>query len=260
MKNADQREPHRKLAAALSVGVHVAFVLVLVFGVSWKNRDASPVSADLWAELPTPNARPVPPAETPPPPPEPKPEPKPEPVKPAPAPKAEPAPKADIALKAKQEEEKRKQEEKKKREDEQKKKDEDKKKQDEKKKQDDKKKQQEQEKAQRDAAAAQKKAQAAQQAANAKAVGEAIDRIKAKVRSKVVQPPDLVGNPQAEFDVTLMPTGQVLNVKLTKSSGIPAYDSAVERAIYKADPLPMPSDTALLGQFRNLHLKFRPNE
>ena len=66
--------------------------------------------------------------------------------------------------------------------------------------------------------------------------------------------------PQAEFDVTLMPTGEVLNLKLTRSSGSSAYDSAVERAIYKAQPLPLPPDPTLFGEFRELHLKFRLHE
>jgi len=73
-------------------------------------------------------------------------------------------------------------------------------------------------------------------------------------------PPDLAGNPAAEFDVTLMPTGEVLNLKLTRSSGSSAYDSAVERAIYKAQPLPLPPDPTLFGEFRELHLKFRLHE
>lgn len=256
MKNADQREPHRKLAAALSVGVHVAFVLVLVFGVSWKNRDASPVSADLWAELPTPNARPVPPAETPPPPPEPKPEPKPEPVKPAPAPKAEPAPKADIALKAKQEEEKRKQEEKKKREDEQKKKDEEKKKQDDKKKQEADK-QRELVKQQAAEAKAQAKAQQAAAAAQKKKADAYGERIVNKIRPLIVNLPcEPLGDPEVDFAVTLMPTGELLtDPRLAKSSGSAACDQAVERAILRASPLPAPEP----GIDRRMTLRFWPN-
>ena len=59
------------------------------------------------------------------------------------------------------------------------------------------------------------------------------DRIRAKLRPNVVLPADLQGNPEAVFDVQLLPTGDVLAVKLKKSSGSRAYDDAVERAILK---------------------------
>jgi colicin import membrane protein len=49
-------------------------------------------------------------------------------------------------------------------------------------------------------------------------------------------------------------------VKMKKSSGVTVYDSAVERAIYKAQPLPLPSDASLHKDFRDLALKFRPKE
>ncbi|MDR3393295.1 MAG: cell envelope integrity protein TolA [Sulfuriferula sp.] len=86
------------------------------------------------------------------------------------------------------------------------------------------------------------------------------DRIKAKIRSKIILPDGLQGNPQARFEVSVLPTGDVMQVKLLHPSGQPAYDNAVERAILKASPLPMPPDPALVGEFRDLDLKFSPNE
>ena len=53
-------------------------------------------------------------------------------------------------------------------------------------------------------------------------------------------PPDIKGNPEAEFEVTQLPSGEVLNVRLLKSSGHTAYDAATERAIRKSSPLPKP--------------------
>jgi colicin import membrane protein len=58
----------------------------------------------------------------------------------------------------------------------------------------------------------------------------------------------------------VLPDGNVLGVKLKKPSGNPAYDNAVERAISRAQPLPMPPDPALLKDFRELNLKFRAQE
>jgi len=71
-------------------------------------------------------------------------------------------------------------------------------------------------------------------------------------------PPDIVGNPEARFDVVQLPTGEVIDVRLVKSSGVRAYDDAVQRAILKASPLPRPARPELFE--RSLELHFRPNE
>lgn len=95
-------------------------------------------------------------------------------------------------------------------------------------------------------------------AAQAKANGE-IDKykamIQAKIRSRIIMPPDLPGDPVVEFTVTLLPGGDVLAVALRKSSGYTAFDEAVERAIYLAKPLPLPPDPGLFNAFRSLDLK-----
>jgi colicin import membrane protein len=53
----------------------------------------------------------------------------------------------------------------------------------------------------------------------------------------------------------------VERVTLTNTSGQPLYDSAVERAIFKASPLPLPSDRQAAQKFREgLQLKFRPSD
>ena len=120
--------------------------------------------------------------------------------------------------------------------------------------------QQRQERQLRDLLAAQQ-ADAARKAASARAsaLGEYIGRIQAKVRGNWILPPDLQGNPEAIFLVTQLPTGEVLGEpKLLKSSGNPAYDDAVYRAILKSSPLPLPSDRALFS--RELKLTFRPRD
>jgi colicin import membrane protein len=55
-----------------------------------------------------------------------------------------------------------------------------------------------------------------------------------------------------------LPTGEVLTVRKRKSSGVAAYDDAVERAITKSSPLPQPDDRSLFQ--RQLELKFRPQD
>ncbi|MCP5243804.1 MAG: cell envelope integrity protein TolA [Burkholderiales bacterium] len=96
--------------------------------------------------------------------------------------------------------------------------------------------------------------QAAARAQVASEIGKYKAMILAKIKSRIVMPPDLPGNPVTEFNVTLLPGGDILDVRLRKSSGYPAFDSAVERAILLSKPLPLPPDPALFNEFRNLHV------
>jgi TonB family protein len=72
------------------------------------------------------------------------------------------------------------------------------------------------------------------------------ERIGTRIRSKVMIP------------LTIIPGGEVLALKLKKSSGYRAYDEAVQRAIYAAAPLPVPSDPTLFQHLRELNLVFIP--
>ena len=81
-------------------------------------------------------------------------------------------------------------------------------------------------------------------------------KIKSKIRSNVVLPPGLQGNPEAIFEVNLLPTGEVLNVRLKRSSGVASLDAAIERAIFKSSPLPKPDDPSVFQ--RDLEIKYRP--
>jgi colicin import membrane protein len=70
-------------------------------------------------------------------------------------------------------------------------------------------------------------------------------RVAAAVRPNVVFPDaDLVsGNPGAEFDIKLAPDGTIVGTpKLTKSSGLPAWDEAALRALQKTEKLPRDID------------------
>ncbi|MGJ9418620.1 cell envelope integrity protein TolA [Massilia sp. CMS3.1] len=53
---------------------------------------------------------------------------------------------------------------------------------------------------------------------------------------------DVPGNPKAVFKVEQLPTGEILSVRLSKSSGVPQFDDAVERGINKSSPLPKKKD------------------
>lgn len=108
---------------------------------------------------------------------------------------------------------------------------------------------------------AQRNAQDAAAAVSGKVVDEYVAKISAKIRSNIVLPPGVQLHIKAEFKVTLLPSGEVLSANRAKSSGNEAYDTAVERAILKAQPLPLPPiEQNLFNKFRDLRLKFTPAE
>lgn len=89
----------------------------------------------------------------------------------------------------------------------------------------------------------------------------ALARIVARVKANTYVPPEVLGNPEVVYEVTLLPGGEVLKIRMLQGSGIPSYDAAAERAIRKSSPLPVPDDPALFeGRFRVLALHFRPRE
>jgi colicin import membrane protein len=255
----------KAISGAFAFGMHLVFLALLMFGVTWQKRVEPQANiVDLWASLPSPAP---PKVEPPPPPPEPvvKPEPKPKPVEPPPvkvAPKPDVA-KPDIAMKKKAEKDKAEKEkaEKERRALEEKQK--------EAKKRDaeakaaqkrEKEKEVEAQRLAREQEDAQRRIAQQQASARDRLVNDYTERIKARIKRFVVLPPNLQGNPQADFDVVLLPGGEVLSVKLKRASGNAAYDSAVERAIHKAAPLPLPPDPAMFREFRELNLTFRPQE
>ena len=255
------------LAGALAFAMHVLFLALLVFGVTWQQKQIdTAVVVDLWRDLPS--VKP-PQVEAPPPPPVVKPEPPPPApkVEAKPPPKPEPAPKPDIALKEKLEKERKLKVQQA---------------AEAKKLAAEKAREAELEKKKRAAAEALKQKQAAeaeakrvaaeqqkardalaaqQAAAQAKVVDEYKRQISAKIRRFIVLPPNVSDAAQVEFEITVLPGGEVLGAKLKRAANsIPAYDAAVERAILRAQPLPLPPDPALMRQFRELNLVFRPKE
>ena len=83
-----------------------------------------------------------------------------------------------------------------------------------------------------------------------------IGKIRDKIRGNTVLPPGIQGNPEAVFKVTQLPSGEIIDIKLSKSSGNKALDEAIERAIKKSDPLPLPDQPNLFE--RVLELKYKP--
>ena len=259
MAYAAETSNEKALSGALALVMHLLFFALLVVGVSWQKRETPPMVAELWSELPAPKVAPPPPPRV-----EPKPEPKAQPKPPPPKIEPKPAPKpdlkADIALREKKEKERKAKEqelaEKKKRAEQ--------KRLEEQAQLEKLKAQQEKERAEqlaREQDEALRKLAQSQAAAQARLVDEYKRRIADRIRRFIIEPAGLRDNPEVEYDVVVLPGGEVLDVRIRRASGQAAWDSAVERAIRRAQPLPLPPpESGLMREFRELNLKFRPKE
>ena len=263
----DRSDPGRTASILLAAAMHVLLLAVLLMGVHWQNKPPEAVQVELWEPPPAAPApvveppKPAPVVEAPPPPkpepvipkpdiveqkapppppkpvpeapkkeaapPKPKPEPKPAPkveTKPKPVAKAETLkPRVDDAQKRMREELAR-----------------------------------EQASLAIDRERAQIKDQLSRDASAMESKGLAawIDKVRGKIRGNIVLPPDIKGNPEAIFEVAQLPTGEVVTVRLKKSSGVPALDAAIERAVLKSSPLPRPDKNEAAP--RSFELKYRP--
>ncbi|MGZ8290148.1 MAG: energy transducer TonB [Telluria sp.] len=265
-------EPGRWGAMTLAIVVHAGLLLFLWAGISWQSTPPVAVEAEVW-DMKVQSAAPPPPPPVAAPEPEVAKPPPPKPVEQPPEVEAKPTP-PDIALekarlraeklkeeKAKKEAEQKKLEERKLADEKEKKKLDDEKK---KKELADKKNLEKAEKlAKEKAEAAEKKKLDALRADEmrrimgaagtsgtaAKATAPRMDSgylasITAKIKGSTTYPgsTDVPGNPRAVFKVDQLPTGEIITVKKIKSSGVPAFDDAVEKGIIKSSPLPKKKD------------------
>ena len=248
-------DPGQFASALLSAGVHLVLLALLIFGVRWQSRPPESIAVELWDTPPAPVVEA--PKVEPPTPPVVKPEPRPEPVRPEPpiqkpeiklkepvkmkpapkpVPKLEPKPVPKPVLKPEPfkprvDDTQRRMREELARE------------------QNsfaiDRERQRIRDLLARDASAARDKSMA-----------DWVNKVRAKIRGNMVLPPDIRGNPEAILDVVQLPTGEVLSAKVRKSSGSPALDNAIERAILKSSPLPRPDKSESAP--RAFELKYRP--
>lgn len=267
-------------AFLLAVAVHAVLIGFLWFGISWQSNEPVAVEAEVWdMSVQTAAAPTLPPPPAPEPEPEPEPAPPPRPVEPPPVERPAPTP-PDINLqreKERKELEKRELAEKKERErkeEERKELAEKKKKEEAEKKELAKKEEAEKKKKEQAAklAEAKKKAEAekaeaaklaklaqdelkrisgamgttgtAQKSTAPKADSGYVAAITAAIKSNTAYggSTTMPGNPKAIFKVEQLPTGEIMSVRLVKSSGVPEFDRAVENGIKKASPLPKKKD------------------
>lgn len=120
-------------------------------------------------------------------------------------------------------------------------------------------------KAQRELAAkeSQRKAQlAAEQQQRAAQMSGEVNKYKALIIQAISQhwilPEHVDRQLFSQFRIQLAPGGRVLSVSLIRSSGDPVLDRSAQAAIYKASPLPVPSDAEMFNLFRDISLTVRP--
>jgi TonB family protein len=87
--------------------------------------------------------------------------------------------------------------------------------------------------------------------------------IQRTIQSYWSRPPSARNGMECELEVQLVPTGEVVAVRVTRSSGDPAFDSSAENAVRKAGAFPelqkLPSGE-FEKKFRRLNLIFRPED
>lgn len=92
----------------------------------------------------------------------------------------------------------------------------------------------------------------------------AAEKYKLLIRQKVsrnwARPPGAQTGLQCTVRVRLVPSGDVLQVTVVKTSGDERFDRSVENAVYKASPLPLPEDRDLFEYFREIEFIFNPED
>ncbi len=236
----------------LALGVHALLVAGLAVGVSWRSHEVTPLSAELWTAVPQ-VAAPEPAPPPPPPPPEVI---KPKVEAPPPAPPKAEEPEAQIVIEKKPvvpkptpdeklaEEKAQAQAQLQAREAERRKKEDARK-------QEEARQRQEQARVERQREEYLKNLVAQAQlpgsaptpspGTDARSAGPSASyagRIRARIFPNIVFTDVVPGRAVAEVQVSVAPDGKIISRKLTKSSGVPAWDEAVLRAVDRTEQLP----------------------
>jgi colicin import membrane protein len=72
-----------------------------------------------------------------------------------------------------------------------------------------------------------------------------VGRLRAAVYPNIVFSGDTTGNPQVEVEVRTLPSGTIVNMRVTRSSGVKSWDEAVIRALEKTAVLPKDVDGSI---------------
>lgn len=114
------------------------------------------------------------------------------------------------------------------------------------------------------AQAAAAKAEAAQNAQNQARIAGEVDKYRALILNAIgrnwILPDNANSSLSSQFRIRLAPNGMVLEVALIRSSGDALLDRSAQTAIYKASPLPVPTNAETFNLFRDINLTVRPEQ
>ncbi len=107
-------------------------------------------------------------------------------------------------------------------------------------------------------AAEQEREAAQRRSAMQRMIDEYVLYIQEKVQRSWIRPPSSGSELSCTVEVRLIPSGEVIDAQVARSSGNSAFDRSVEAAVFKASPLPVPPDPEVMEQFRSLRFEFKP--
>jgi len=81
-----------------------------------------------------------------------------------------------------------------------------------------------------------------------------------RVRPYVVIPDALKGNPEVVLQIEILPSLEVRQIRLLRSSGNPQYDEAVQAAVREMRRFPPLPKGAAFADYRRVTMSFRPKE
>lgn len=81
-----------------------------------------------------------------------------------------------------------------------------------------------------------------------------------RVRPYVVIPDGLKGNPEVVLQIEILPSLEVRQIRLLRSSGNPQYDEAVQAAVREMRRFPPLPKGAAFADYRRVTMSFRPKE
>lgn len=91
--------------------------------------------------------------------------------------------------------------------------------------------------------------------------GSYIGAIIAQIERHWSRPPSARQGMQVELRISLVPSGELVDISIVRSSGNSAFDRSAELAVRQAAPFQVPSNAAVFEQrFRRLRLVFTPED
>ncbi len=104
---------------------------------------------------------------------------------------------------------------------------------------------------------------AAREALARRQASQAINKYRSLIKRAVTRHWNIPANASRDLKcivkVRIIPSGDVVDVQIIQSSGDAAFDNSVEKAVYRAAPLPVPpAESGLFDNFREVNFEFEP--